>query len=84
MASGVPAPSLREPSGVNLQSLDGPEGNGVDGGYGLVTEVTEVFGKGTEVAEGIRRIWKYAEVTDKGTEIMEPYQICSKVQCKRI
>ena len=49
-----------------------------------MTEVTEVFGKGTEVAEGIRRIWKYAEVTDKGTEIMEPYQICSKVQCKRI
>ena len=51
-------PSLQEPSGLDLQSLDGPEGSRVDGGYGLVTEVTEVFGMDTEDMEGIWRIHK--------------------------
>ena len=34
-------PRFQEPSGLDLQSLDVPEGNRVDGMYGLVTEVTE-------------------------------------------
>ena len=49
-----------------------------------MTEVTGVFGKGMEVAEGIRSIWKYAEVMDKGMEITEAYWKCGKVRSKRI
>ena len=62
-------PSLQELSGLDLQSLDGPEGNRVDGGYRLVMEVTEVFGMDTEDMEGIWRIHKYAEVRDRGRRL---------------
>ena len=34
-------------------------------------EVMEMSGKGTEVTEGVWRLWRYAEVTEKCMEGME-------------
>ena len=57
LASGVPAPSLRELGGLTSES-GGSGGIGVDG---CVTEVTERFGGHREV----RRSQKGSEVTEE-------------------
>ena len=55
------------PSGLDLWSPDGPEDIGVDGGYGVVTEVMEVSG-------GYRRVTEVMEIMDKGTGTTETYR----------
>ena len=60
LASGVPAPSLRELGGLTSES-GGSGGIGVDG---CVTEVTERFRMGSEVAEGFRGYGDGVEVTE--------------------
>ena len=67
----MPAPSLRELDGLTSES-GGSGGIGVDG---RVTEVTERFGMGLEVAEGFGgcgRVWRLR----KGLEVVEGFGGC--------
>ena len=70
LASGLPAPSLRELDGLDFRvrmvwkvwryEMDG-----------CVMEVTDMSGMGMEVTGRVRRLRRYAEVTEKCTEGME-------------
>ena len=63
----MPAPSLRELGGLTSES-GGSGGIGVDG---CVTEVTERFRMGSEVAEGFGGYGRGVEVTEMAAEFTE-------------
>ena len=67
LASGVPAPSLRELGGLTSES----RGSGGIGANGRVMEVTERFGVGLEVAEGFGGYGRGVEFTEMGAEFTE-------------
>ena len=67
LASGMPAPSLRELGGLTSES-GGSGGNGVDG---RVMEVMERSGMGSEVTEGFGGYGKGVEVMEMCAEFTE-------------